>query len=239
MNIELKEKQKVKIRTDKDLYPIMREILLQANKTDQNKEHLWVCGIGANNLLLYLELVSLGTMFQSITEPMDIFSWALQKQVPMIILVHNHPSETLVATGADKDLTDQMIQVGNLVGVKVVDHLIITTKEYYSFESSGLLGKLRMSKKYVLSFLEEERIKNEAQRIGEEIGRKAGLKEGKKEGKREGKKEGLKEGEKKGVEKGIKEGKIEMAKKMREEGEPVEKITKYTGLSIEEIERLK
>jgi hypothetical protein len=49
--------QKVKVRTDRDFYPIMREILLQANKTDRNKEHLWVCGLGANNLLLYVELV--------------------------------------------------------------------------------------------------------------------------------------------------------------------------------------
>lgn len=57
----------------------------------------------------------------------------------MIILVHNHPSENMVATEADKNLTDQMIQVGNLVGVNIVDHLIITAKEYYSFERSGFL----------------------------------------------------------------------------------------------------
>ncbi|MCP4456585.1 MAG: DNA repair protein [Cytophagales bacterium] len=176
MNIELTDKQKVKVRTDSDLYPIMREILLQANKTDSNKEHLWVCGLGVNHKLLYIELVSLGTMFQSITEPMDIFSWALQKQVPIIILVHNHPSEVLLATQADKDLTDQMIQVGDLVGVKVVDHLIITTKEYFSFERSGLLAKLRMSDKFKLSFLEAERIKKEALRIGEGIGEKKGIK---------------------------------------------------------------
>ena len=180
MKIELTEKQKVKVHTDRDLYPVMREVLLQANRTDLNKEHLWVCGLGINNLLLYLELVSLGTMFQSIVEPMDIFSWALQKQVPMLILVHNHPSELLVPTEADKNMTDRMIQVGNIVGVKVVDHLIITTKEYYSFETSGLMSQLRLSKKYVLAFLEEARIKKEALRIGEESGKKAGLLEGEK-----------------------------------------------------------
>ena len=218
MNIDLTEKQKVKVRTDRDLYPIMREILLQANKTDRNKEHLWVCGLGANSLLLYMELVSLGTMFQSITEPMDIFSWALQKQVPMIIIVHNHPSEGLVPTEADKDLTDQMIQVGNIVGVKVVDHLIITTKDYFSFERSGLLAKLRMSKKYVLAFLEAERIKKEAQRIGEKIGKKAGLLEGEK--------------------KGEKKGKIAMAKVLKENGVDISVIAKSSGLSKAEIERL-
>ena len=214
MKIELTEKQKVKVRTDKDLFPVLREVLLQANRTDQNKEHLWVCGLGANHLLMYLELVSLGTMFQSIVEPMDIFSWALQKQVPMIILVHNHPSELLVATEADKNMTDRMIQVGNIVGVNVVDHLIITTKDYYSFERKGLMAQLRLSKKFVLAFLEEARIKKEAQLIGEKIG------------------------EKEGIKKGRKEEKLEMAKKLKEKGIDITLISETSGLSIKEIEKL-
>jgi DNA repair protein RadC len=218
MKIELTEKQKVKVHTDNDLYPVLREVLLQANRTDQNKEHLWVCGLGANHLLMYLELVSLGTMFQSIVEPMDIFSWALQKQVPMIVLVHNHPSELLVPSEADKDMTDRMIQVGNIVNVKVVDHLIITTKEYFGFERSGLMNQLRMSKKYVLAFLEEARLKKEFQRIGEALGEKKGLE--------------------KGIKKGRKEEKLEMAKKLKEKGIDITLISETSGLSIKEIEKL-
>ena len=172
MNIELNDAQKVKVRSDKDIYPVMREILLQANRTDRNKEHLWVCGLGANNLLLYVELVSLGTMHQSIVEPMDIFSWALQKQVAMIILVHNHPSETMSPSPADEDMTNRMIQVGKIVNISVVDHLIITPEEYYSFERHGLMEKLTASKKYVPGYIEVDRITKEAQRIGEERGAK-------------------------------------------------------------------
>jgi DNA repair protein RadC len=207
--------QKVKVRTDRDFYPIMREILLQANKTDRNKEHLWVCGLGANNLLLYVELVSLGTMYQSIVEPMDIFAWALQKQVAMIILVHNHPSEKLAATEGDKDLTDRMIQVGKIVNIKVVDHLIITPGGYYSFETHGLMRKLSLSKKYVPGYVQVEQLKKEAQKIGEERGRKEGLFEGRKA------------------------EKIEMAKNSLKEGLSFELISKLTGLSKEEIEQLK
>ncbi len=65
-----------------------------------------------NGKLLYIELVSLGTLSQSIVEPMDIFAWALHKQVSMLVLVHNHPSGDLMPTTADLELTDQMIQVG-------------------------------------------------------------------------------------------------------------------------------
>ncbi len=107
-----------------------------------------------------------------------------------------------------------MIQVGKIVNIKVVDHLIITPEGYYSFETHGLMRKLSLNKKYVPGYLEVERIKKEAERIGEE------------------------RGEKRGLEKGRKETFKEMAKKMKMEGEPLEKISKYTGLSKEEIEKL-
>jgi len=218
MNVELSDEQKVKIRTDRDLYPIMREILLQANKTDRGKEHLWVCGLAANNLLMYIELVSLGTMFRSITDPMSVFSWALQKQTPMIIIVHNHPTEKLAASETDEDLTDRMIQVGNIVGVKVVDHMIITDKEYYSFERHGLMAELSGSKKFVPGFVQVEQLKKEAQRIGEEIGKKKGLIEGR--------------------EAGAKDKAVEIAKQLKREGVVLDIIMKSTGLSRKEAEEL-
>ena len=167
---------------------------------------------------LYIELVSLGTLSQSIVEPMDIFAWALQKQVAMLILVHNHPSGDLIPTNADLELTDQMIQVGRIVHIPVVDHLVISTEDYYSFDREGDLKKLQKSKKYVPGYMQVEEIKKAAEKIGEE----------------RGKKNGIKEGEKIGIEK----GKIVMAKAMKKDGVVVEKISKYTGLSKEEIEKL-
>ncbi len=134
MNIKLTEEQKVKIRSDKDLFPVMTEILLRESTIGLNKEHFWCVGLANNSKLLYIELVSLGTLSQSIVEPMDIFAWALHKQVSMLILVHNHPSGELMPTTEDLELTDQMIQVGRIVHIPVVDHLIITTEGYYSFE---------------------------------------------------------------------------------------------------------
>lgn len=92
MNIELTEEQKVKIYSDRELYPVMRQILLRDNEIDKLKEHFWTVGLATNNILLYIELVTLGSLRQTIVEPMDVFSWALQKRVDKIILVHNHPS---------------------------------------------------------------------------------------------------------------------------------------------------
>jgi DNA repair protein RadC len=206
MNIELTEGQKIKIGNERDLFPIMKEILLRDNEIDKNKEHFWCVGLATNNILLYIELVSLGSLRQTIVEPMDVFSWELQKRVDKIILVHNHPSGELTATPGDLDLTDRLIQVGKIVNIPVVEHLIITTSGYYSFEREGDIKRLNKSKKYVPGFMEIERIKADALKIGEE--------------------------------RGIKEGKLEMAKEMIKAGEPIDKITKYTGLSKEEIEKL-
>ena len=174
MNIELTEEQKVKIRSDKDLFPVMKEILLRETTIDLNKEHFWCVGLAANGKLLYIELVSLGTLSQSIVEPMDIFAWALHKQVSMLILVHNHPSGELMPTKADLELTDQMIQVGKIVHIPVVDHLIITTEGYYSFQRKGDLKRLQKSKKYVPGYMQVEEIKKAAEKIGVKKGKKEG-----------------------------------------------------------------
>ena len=135
----------------------------------------------------------MGSLRQTIVEPMDVFSWALQKRVDKIILIHNHPSGESKPTAGDLDLTDRLIQVGKIVNIPVVEHLIISLEGYYSFSWRGDIKRLEKSKKYVPGYLEVERIQKEARRIGEEIG----------------KKEGLKEGEKKGMEKGVEKGKKE------------------------------
>jgi len=96
-----------------------------------NKEHFWCVALAHNSILQYVELISLGTLNQSVVEPMDVYSWALHKQVAMLILVHNHPTGELKPTRADMDLTDNLIQVGRVVRIPVVEHLIITTGGHF------------------------------------------------------------------------------------------------------------
>jgi DNA repair protein RadC len=127
---------------------------------------------------------------------------------------------------SDNDLTDRMIQVGKIVNIQVVDHLIISPDFYYSYQQSGLLSALEKSKKWVPPFQEEERIRKEALKIGKE----AGLKEGKKIGLEKG----IEKGEKIGKERTAKE----MAKKLKKKGIDIDIISETSGLSKEEIEKL-
>lgn len=214
MNVELTEEQKIKIQNSTGVYRIMKEILMRENFIERDHEHVWVICLAPNNKILNIELVSLGAISETVLQPMQVFRFAILKGAVKLIMVHNHPDGELEPSEADKDITDRMIQVGNIVNVELLDHLIITELYFYSFKDEGLMEELRKSTKWVPTFVEIERIKKEALKLGEKKGRK----------------EGLKEGEKRKAKK--------MAKKMKKEREPIEKILKYTGLSREEIDEL-
>jgi DNA repair protein RadC len=203
MNVRLTKEQKIKVKNSHDIFLIMQQILMRENKIGRDKEHFWIVGLSTQNRILFIELISLGTVSRSLVHPMEVFSFALQKRAVHLILVHNHPSGELKPSVEDKDITDRLLQNSLFLEVPIIDHLIISEVEHFSFAESGLLDKLRLSKKYVTPYKQEEdRLRNE----------------------------GKVEGEKKKA--------IEMAKVMKGDREPIDKIVKYTQLSIEEIERL-
>jgi DNA repair protein RadC len=158
MDIELTDEQRIKIHRADDLYGIMQKILEREQKIDQNREHFWVVGLETNQRLLFIELISLGTVNKVLVEPMEVFSFALQKRAVKIVLVHNHPSGELRASEQDKDITDRLIQVGRIVDLPVEDHLIITDKSYMSFFDMGLMEQLKLSTKHVPTYELVERM---------------------------------------------------------------------------------
>lgn len=222
MNIRLNKNQKIKVNSSKDIYAIMKQILLRENKYGITKEHFWVVGVGFDNRILYIELISLGSISTAVVNPNEVLRLAVQKNAPKIILVHNHPSETLKPSDEDKDLTDRLIQAARIVSTEVIDHLIITPKKYYSFADSLLFAELLESKKYVLYYELEDKA----------------MKKGKEQGVSEGIKEGLKIGEVKGEKKGAKKKAIEIAKRMLSEGVNKNNIVDFTGLTKIQITKL-
>ncbi|WP_240491783.1 JAB domain-containing protein [Flavivirga aquatica] len=201
------EKTKIKIQDADDIYGVMQRILLREQKVDRGREHFWTISLDNANKILNIELVSMGSFKATIVEPMEVFSIPLQKRAVKLILVHNHPSGTLKPSEADKDITDHMIQVGRIMKVPVLEHLIITESTCYSFAATGLLKELEASTKYVPAFELKRRFE------------KAALDKGKEEG--------------------VKQGKKEMAKIMKVNREPIEKIIEYTGLTKVVINKLK
>ena len=99
---------------------------------------------------------------------MNVFRVAVMKNASRVILVHNHPSGSLTPSEADKDITDRLIQVGRILNIDLIDHLIITPKSYISFRSTKLMDELEQSLKYVPTYQVVERIRKEEKLIAKE-----------------------------------------------------------------------
>ena len=210
MDIQLTEAEKIKILNSNDMYGIMQKILLREQKIDQNREHFWVIGLENNNRILFIELISLGTVNATLVEPMEVYSLALQKRAVKIMLCHNHPSGELKPSEADKDVTDRLLQVGIIIKLPVIDHLIISTTSYISFGTIGLLDTLKESTKYVPTFELINRIKKEADQVLKEATKKAKQQE-----------------------------KIGIARELKRRDMPIETIVEITGLTVEEVDKLR
>jgi DNA repair protein RadC len=177
MNVKLTKTQKIKLTSSADIYKIMQQILLRENKIDRNKEHFWTIGLDNAHRILYVELISLGTTTSAPIEPMQVYRVAILKGAVQMVLVHNHPSGEIKPSKEDINITDRLIQVGNIIGIKVLDHLIIAEKTYNSFNDTELLSKIEESTQYMPSYKLQAQIKKEAEEIGKEKGKTEKVKE--------------------------------------------------------------
>ncbi|MCX8727557.1 JAB domain-containing protein [Gilliamella sp. B2838] len=168
MDIKLTKHDKRYIEGTDDVYSIMQRVLLRDNQIDQEKEHLWMIGMNQAGYILYIELIALGSYKSVDVEPMNVFRVAVMKNASRVILVHNHPSGSLTPSEADKDITDRLIQVGRILNIDLIDHLIITPKSYISFRSTKLMDELEQSLKYVPTYQVVERIRKEEKLIAKE-----------------------------------------------------------------------
>ncbi len=107
MNVRLTEQQKITVTSSDNIFNIMRLILLREHKIGRNKEHFWVVGLAQSHKILYIELVSLGSVNASIINPSEVFQFAVQKLAVRVILVHNHPSGDRSPSQEDKDITHE------------------------------------------------------------------------------------------------------------------------------------
>lgn len=106
---------------------------------DLNHEEFWILLMGRSNKVLGAHLISKGGLAATVVDPKVIFQVALENQATSIILAHNHPSGSLRPSAEDLTLTKKVCAGGNLLDIKVFDHLILTDESYFSFGDEGVL----------------------------------------------------------------------------------------------------
>ena len=141
------------------VYNVMQQVLLRENEISRGQEHFWIIGLDNANKILFIELVSLGAANRVQVKPREVFRVAIYKMAVKAILVHNHPSGELFPSEDDKDATDRLLKSGDMLGINIIDHLIISEENFYSFEDSGLLKELQNNGLYQLVEKERESLR--------------------------------------------------------------------------------
>lgn len=124
----------VKIRSNEDVYRLMRNKFLYTKK-----EHFYAILLDTKNVIISKEFISTGDLDSSIVNPRECFISAVKKSAKSIIFVHNHPSGNSTPSKADRIVTKRLKDAGDILDIKVLDHIVIGLDEYYSFSRENLL----------------------------------------------------------------------------------------------------
>jgi len=130
----MKKGYKLQIKTASDVYQYYVDEL--QNKT---KEYFYALFLDTKNRILKDELVSIGTLNESLIHPRELFNSAVQASCNSVIIVHNHPSGDCVPSDSDKEVTKVLVEAGEIMGIKVLDHVIIGKEGFMSLKESGIM----------------------------------------------------------------------------------------------------
>lgn len=134
---KVKPSLRPQIKKPGDIYAIARQYW------DDNKieyiEQFKVMFLNRAKRVLGIYEVSSGSVAGTVADPRQVFAAALLVNAVYLALLHNHPSGNLKPSECDKQMTARMQECGRLLDVPVIDHLIITTEGFLSFQDEGLM----------------------------------------------------------------------------------------------------
>ena len=119
------------IKSAKDVYEYA---IHRLNSND--KEYFMILHLDSKNKIIKDEIISIGTLNASLIHPREVFKSAIKESANAIILIHNHPSGDPEPSFEDEQVTEKLFSAGELLCIKVLDHVIIGKDEYYSFKEN-------------------------------------------------------------------------------------------------------
>lgn len=112
---------------------------LVAEWRDKKQEYFICITLNGAGEVIERRVVTVGILNQSLVHPREVFSEAITDRAASVILVHNHPSGTLDPSTQDIGITRQLVEGGSILGIRVLDHIIVTKKGYVSLKELGHL----------------------------------------------------------------------------------------------------
>jgi len=117
---------------------------LNFSMRDLSKERFKVMFLNAQNQIIEVEDLFEGTLTASAIYPREIVEKAVKHNAAALIFAHNHPSGNPEPSDDDKQITSNLVFVGNIMQIKVLDHIIIGDNKYFSFADAGLIEKYNL-----------------------------------------------------------------------------------------------
>jgi len=124
----------LQIKCSKDVAEIFQPLL-----SDLSHEEFWILFLNRSNKVINKMKLSQGGISGTVTDVRMVMKKAIEYLASGIIVCHNHPSGNLNPSESDSKITQKIKDAGNLMDIQLLDHIIISEKDYYSFADNGLL----------------------------------------------------------------------------------------------------
>jgi DNA repair protein RadC len=127
-------KESVKIACAQDVLPLLSDI---AGK----QQEFFVCiSLNGAHEVIEKRIVTVGLLDKSQVHPREVFADVLADRAAAVILAHNHPSGELKPSNSDLKIQEQLTEAARILGIRILDHVIVSKKGYYSFQEAGLIS---------------------------------------------------------------------------------------------------
>jgi DNA repair protein RadC len=123
----------VKISSPTDVLPLVSFL------SGKKQEHFICITLSGAHEVISVRTVTVGLLNHSLVHPREVFSEAITDRAAGVICVHNHPSGTLEPSSQDIAITRQLAEAGTVVGIRLLDHLIVTDSGFISMKEKGLI----------------------------------------------------------------------------------------------------
>ena len=134
INNKINNINQIKIYSSQSIFDYYKDKL-----SDKKQEYFYCVYLDTKNHIIKDKLLFIGTINESLIHPREIFREAYLLSASGIICIHNHPSGNVNPSNNDIIMTKQLVEVGKILGIKVLDHIIIGKDNYYSFNDNDLV----------------------------------------------------------------------------------------------------
>ncbi len=122
------------IKSPMDVYNLLKEKMRYCDR-----EHFVAVFLNTKHYVITVETVSVGSLNSSLVHPRELFKNSIKRSAAALILAHNHPSGDPTPSVEDIEITRRLGEVGNIIGIQVLDHIVIGENTFISLKDQGII----------------------------------------------------------------------------------------------------